>query len=68
MVGSMSTLPKEVFIGIPGNFQGNTRQKPFLLGFLEKPTFSASPNIKATRVSSLNSTAGNDVLDYNYDD
>ncbi len=67
MTGITSTLPKEVFIEVPENKEDSGMSGPFLLRFLENPTFVA-PDIRATRVSSMYSTYGNDVLDYNYDD
>ncbi len=44
--------------------------KPFVLNFLEKPDFPVGSGlaIKASNVTSMITTGGNDVLDYNYDD
>lgn len=61
-----AALPEEVVIELT---EEPTGLRPFLMYYIEEPIFEADlPEVKATRVTSIYSSAANDVLDYNYDD
>ena len=64
---SYAVLPEEVFIEVP---RAPTGREPFLLRFMESPGFDkeTAATLRASRVSSVQTTGGNDVLDYDYED
>lgn len=70
MAGIKSLLPEEVIIELPEDYE-NDEEKPFLLNFLEENDFLSSNknhSILASKLTSLTTTASNDILDQNNDD
>lgn len=61
-------LPEDLVIDVPA--LDSKAPKPFVLNFLEKPDFSVEADLamKASNVSAITTSGGNDVLDYAYED
>ena len=68
MKGMTMLLPEDLVINIPA--LDSKAPKPLALNFLEKPDFSVESDlaIKASNVTAITTSGGNDVLDYAYDD